>query len=91
MVSIFSNLCLWRRSVCSNLGGIDLENLYRATLTDLHIHSYPTQPHSPAIIAESIVIHTTYAKTNKCFRSNAVVTFTITVFTVFTVMYMYAV
>ena len=32
MVSIFPNLCLWRRSLRSNLGGIDLEKLYRATL-----------------------------------------------------------
>ena len=28
----FTNLCLWRRSLCSNLGGIDPEKLYRATL-----------------------------------------------------------
>ena len=34
MVSIFPNPCLWRRSLCSNLGGIDLEKLYRATLND---------------------------------------------------------
>ena len=33
VVSIFPNLCLWRRSLRSNLGGIDLEKLYRATLT----------------------------------------------------------
>ena len=32
MVAIFPNLCLWRRSLCSNLGGIDPEKLYRATL-----------------------------------------------------------
>ena len=32
MVSIFPNLCLWRRSLRSNVGGIDLEKLYRATL-----------------------------------------------------------
>ena len=32
MVSIFPNPCLWRRSLRSNLGGIDLEKLYRATL-----------------------------------------------------------
>ena len=32
VVSIFPNLCLWRRSLCSNLGGIDLEKLYRATI-----------------------------------------------------------
>ena len=31
-MSIFPNLCLWRRSLHSNLGGIDLEKLYRATL-----------------------------------------------------------
>ena len=32
-MSIFPNLCLWRRSLRSNLGGIDPEKLYRATLT----------------------------------------------------------
>ena len=34
MVLIFPNLCLWRRSLRSNLGGIDPDKLYRATLTD---------------------------------------------------------
>ena len=33
VVAIFPNLCLWRRSLCSNLEGIDPEKLYRATLT----------------------------------------------------------
>ena len=33
MVAIFPKLCLWRRSLCSNLGGIGPEKLYRATLT----------------------------------------------------------
>ena len=32
VVSIFPNLCLWRRSLRSNLGGIGLEKLYRATI-----------------------------------------------------------
>ena len=32
VVVIFPNLCLWRRSLCSNLGAIDREKLYRATL-----------------------------------------------------------
>ena len=32
VVSIFPTLCLWRRSLCSNLGGVDAEKLYRATL-----------------------------------------------------------
>ena len=32
VVAIFPKLCLWRRSLCSNLGGIGLEKLYRATL-----------------------------------------------------------
>ena len=31
VVAIFPNLCLWRRSWCSKLGGIDPEKLYRAT------------------------------------------------------------
>ena len=29
-----NNLCLWRHSLCSNLGGTDPEKLYRATLSD---------------------------------------------------------
>ena len=33
VVLIFPNLCLWRRSLRLNLGGIDPEKLYRATLT----------------------------------------------------------
>ena len=32
---MFLNVYLWRRSLCSNLGGIGLEKLYRATLTML--------------------------------------------------------
>ena len=32
VVAIFPKLCLWRRSLCSNLGGTGLEKLYRATL-----------------------------------------------------------
>ena len=32
VVVIFPKLCLWRRSLCSNVGGIDPEKLYRATL-----------------------------------------------------------
>ena len=41
VVAIFPKLCLWRRSLCSNLEGIGLEKLYRATLLSLnasHIH-----------------------------------------------------
>ena len=32
VLAIFPKLCLWRRSLCSNLGGIVPEKLYRATL-----------------------------------------------------------
>ena len=32
VVAIFPKLCSWRRSLCSKLGGIDTEKLYRATL-----------------------------------------------------------
>ena len=34
VVPIFPYLCLWRRSLCSNVGGIDPEKLYRATLNN---------------------------------------------------------
>ena len=33
VVAIFPKLCLWRRSLCSNLGSIGPEKLYRATLS----------------------------------------------------------
>jgi len=35
VVAIFPKLCLGRRSLCSNVGGIGLEKLYRATLKSL--------------------------------------------------------
>ena len=31
VVAIFPNVCLWQRSLCSNLAGIDPEKLYRGT------------------------------------------------------------
>ena len=40
--AIFPKLCLWRRSLCSNLGGSDPEKLYLATLTQL----WTTRPRS---------------------------------------------
>ena len=33
VVAIFSKLCLWRRRLCSNLGGIGPGKLYRASLS----------------------------------------------------------
>ena len=56
MVLIFPNLCLWRRSLRSNLGGIDFEKLYRVTLK--HVSTYnifnwlqvpPSIPHFPQL------------------------------------------
>ena len=32
VVAILPKLCLWRHTLCSNLGGIGLEKVYRATL-----------------------------------------------------------
>ena len=40
VVLISPNLCLWRRSLCSNLGGINPEKLYRATLTTKFLSVY---------------------------------------------------
>ena len=37
VMAVFPNLCLLRRSLCSNLGGIDPEKLYRATLMRLYL------------------------------------------------------
>ena len=41
MVAIFPKLCLWRRSLCSNLGGIGPEKLYRATLPSQFLRENP--------------------------------------------------
>ena len=43
VVAIFPNLCLWRRSFCSNLGDTDPEKLYRATLS-AHAHVIVSSP-----------------------------------------------
>ena len=40
VLAIFPNLCLWRRSLCSNLGDIDPEKLYRATLRNLSFNAF---------------------------------------------------
>ena len=46
MVAIFPKLCLWGRSLCSNLGGIGLEKLYRATLNHFKFgRSVGSHPH----------------------------------------------
>ena len=37
VVAIFPKLCLWGRSLYSNLGGIGPEKLYRATLSFDHL------------------------------------------------------
>ena len=39
VMAIFPKLSLWRRSLCSNLGGIDPEKLYRATLSNIYLTS----------------------------------------------------
>ena len=47
VVAIFPKLRFWRRSLCSNLGGIDPEKLYRATLShwdhflERHCENFP--------------------------------------------------
>ena len=40
VVVIFPKLCLWRRSLCSNVGGIGPEKLYRATLSCATVRSF---------------------------------------------------
>ena len=45
VVANFPKLCLWRRSLCSNLGGIGLEKLYRATLNQQVISYRITHSH----------------------------------------------
>ena len=41
MLLIFPNLCLWRRSFRSNVGGIHAKKLYRATLRKLKLKFPP--------------------------------------------------
>ena len=44
VVAIFAKLCLWRRSLCSNLGGVDRsEKPYRATLNLILSYSKDTR------------------------------------------------
>ena len=58
VVAIFPNLCLWRRNLCSNLGGIDPEKLYRATLSasDMTrtVLNCPIKPKSGQMITNQI-------------------------------------
>ena len=49
VVAIFPKLCLWRRSLCSNLGGIDPEKLYRATLSLLLLSPPSLWASSPGV------------------------------------------
>ena len=39
VLAIFPKLCLLRRSLCSNVGGIDPKKLYRATLNPIILYS----------------------------------------------------
>ena len=54
VVAIFPKLFLWRRSLCSNLGGISPEKLYRATLSPVSLWSlrsmWSLRKKCPAII-----------------------------------------
>ena len=43
VVAIFPKLCLWWRSLCSNLGGIDPEKMYRVTLKHMEVHKLMSQ------------------------------------------------
>ena len=43
VVAIFPKLCFWRRILCSNLGGIDPEKLYRVTLKHMEVHKLMSQ------------------------------------------------
>ena len=52
MVAIFPKLCFWRRSLYSNLGDIDPEKLYRATLSSLKLSKSSADSHVAEIRAE---------------------------------------
>ena len=49
VVAIFPKLRFWRRSLCLNLGGIDPEKLYRATLSFVLLYTPIKVAHSPVI------------------------------------------
>ena len=55
MVEIFPNVCLWQRSLFSNLGGIDPEKLYRATLTGNEGHDSQGLPSKTENLKISII------------------------------------
>ena len=55
MVAIFQKLCLWRLSLFSNLGGIDPEKLYRATLTGNEGHDSQGLPSKTENLKISII------------------------------------
>ena len=62
VVTIFPTLCLWQRSLCSNLGGIGPEKLYRATLKGHYIYKALTSHiHIPCCgLADWLVYLTVY-------------------------------
>ena len=59
VVATFPNLCFWRRSLCSNLGGIYPPKLYRATLIALIQYSGRSK-HVRAFLAQQIIELTTF-------------------------------
>ena len=64
VVAIFPNLCLWRRSLCSNLGGIDPEKLYRATLSS---HAHVIVSSVSRYINDNLCLHTVQNTFHKVF------------------------
>ena len=56
VAAMFSKLCLWRRSLCSNLGGIGPGKLYRATLS-LWVNRRPILYSCCSADRNSLVLH----------------------------------
>ena len=57
VVVIFLNLCLWRRSLCSNLLGIDPEKLYLVTV-NVYCTVKTFSPLFPVICSEASITRT---------------------------------
>ena len=54
-MAIFPKLSLWRRSLCTDLGGIDPEKLYRATLNLIHVQTFSKKSSGKTVAIFTII------------------------------------
>ena len=68
MVLIFPNLCLWRRSLRSNVRGIHSKKLYRATLIKLLFQLDKMKQNPTAVEGTSVITGAKFNKGQICKR-----------------------